>query len=318
MELPDLSALEHAREEVYRHMQGSPQLHWPLLSQRCGCEVWVKHENHNPTGAFKVRGGLVYIDRLRRREAALQGVATATRGNHGQSIAFAAARHGLKCLVVVPEGNNPEKNDAMRALGAELVVHGRDFDEAVPHARELAADRGWHMLPSFHHDLVCGVASYGLELLQARPQLDRIYVPIGLGSGICGTIAARDALGLATRIVGVASSAADCYARSLAAGQAVATESAETMADGMAVRIPNAEALQIMRDGVDHVLTVDDGAIADAMRHYFSDTHNIAEGAGAAPLAALLQEGAAGADSVALVLSGGNVDRSVYRQVLAA
>jgi len=318
MILPGKNDLLEAADLVYQHMQPSAQLHWPLLSERCGCEVWVKHENHNPTGAFKVRGGLVYMDRLRRREPGIAAVVSATRGNHGQSIAFAARRFGMNAVIVVPEGNNPEKNRAMRALGAELIVHGADFDEAVPHAEELARERGLHRIPSFHRDLVEGVASYSLELFGAQGELDRVYVPIGLGSGICGMICARNALGLATQIVGVVSRSADCYARSLAEGKCVATRSADTLADGMAVRVPSAEALALMRGNLERVVAVDDEDILDAMAYYFSDTHNVAEGAGAAPLAALLTERELNAGKkVGLVLSGGNVDRRLYQKALS-
>lgn len=315
---PGLDELEAAAAIVYRHMQASPQINWPLLSARCGCQVWVKHENHNPTGAFKVRGGLVYLEYLRERQPAIQGLVTATRGNHGQSIAFAAARHGLASVVVVPEGNNPDKNRAMQALGAELVVHGADFDEAVPHAEAIAAERGLHRLPSFHPDLVAGVASYSLELLRARPGLKRVYVPIGLGSGICGTVSARNALGLSTEIVGVVASGADAYARSFAAGKVVATATADTCADGMAVRVPNPDALGIMLGNVDRVVAVSDEDILAAMAILFHDTHNVAEGAAAATVAALLAEREANAGAeVAVVLSGGNLDAELYRRALA-
>jgi len=317
--LPSLAEIESASELVYRAMLPSPQLHWPLLSARCGCEVWVKHENHLPTGAFKVRGGVVYLHRLRQLEPDLQGLVTATRGNHGQSVAFAAGREGMAAVIVVPEGNNPDKNRAMEALGGELIVHGRDFDEAAQHARHLAEQRGLHRIPSFHPDLVCGVATYALEFLRNQPDLRRVYVPIGLGSGICGVISARNALGLETEIVGVASSAADCYARSLAAGQCVNTESADTLADGMAVRQPDPDALAIMLGNVARVVTVTDAEVLAAISHYFSDTHNIAEGAGAAALAALLQEREVNAgEKVGLILSGGNIDRALYTRALAS
>ncbi|MEH6634837.1 MAG: threonine dehydratase [Halioglobus sp.] len=317
MKLPTVTELDSAAELVYRHMQPSAQLEWPLLSERCGCQVLVKHENHNPTGAFKVRGGLVYINRLRQREPDIVGLVTATRGNHGQSVAFAASRHGMASVVVVPEGNNPDKNRAMQALGAELIVHGADFDEAVPFAQALAAERRLHRIPSFHMDLVSGVASYGLELFRSQPDLERVYVPIGLGSGICALVCARNALGLDTQIIGVVSSAADCYAKSLEEGVCISTESADTLADGMAVRVPSPEALDVMRGNVARVVRVDDDEVMAAMRFYFSDTHNVAEGAGAAPLAALLQEKALNTGSkVAVILSGGNVDAALYRQVL--
>ncbi len=316
--LPGLDELEAAAAIVYRHMQGSPQLNWPLLSARCGCNVWVKHENHNPTGAFKVRGGLVYLERLREREPAIEGVVTATRGNHGQSIAFAAARHDLRSVVVVPEGNNADKNRAMQSLGAELVVHGADFDEAVPHAQTLASEQNLHRLPSFHPDLVAGVASYSMELLRARPAIERVYVPVGLGSGVCGVVAARNALGLSTEIVAVVAAGADAYARSFAAGEVLTTESANTLADGMAVRVPNPDALAIILDNVARVVAVSDEDILAAMAILFHDTHNVAEGAAAATLAALLNERElnAGAE-VAVILTGGNLDAALYSRALA-
>lgn len=317
MPMPSLTELQQSAELVYQHMQASPQLHWPLLSERCGCEVWVKHENHNPTGAFKVRGGLVYMNRLRQREPGVAAVVSATRGNHGQSIAFAARRFGLDAVIVVPRGNNPDKNLAMQALGAELIVHGADFDEAIPHAQDIASERGLHMIPSFHMDLVQGVASYSLELLGALPSLDRVYVPIGLGSGICGMICARNALARGTEIVGVVSSEADCYARSLLEGHCVATDSADTIADGMAVRVPSPAALALMHNNLARIVTVEDSAVLAAMGYLFSDTHNIAEGAGAAPLAALLREKELNSGQrVGMVLSGGNVDARLYRKAL--
>jgi threonine dehydratase len=319
MQLPTMSELEEASKLVYQSLLPSPQLHWPLLSEHCGCEVWVKHENHLPTGAFKVRGGLVYINRLRQREPDLAGLVTATRGNHGQSIAFAAGREGIRSLIVVPEGNNPEKNHAMQSLGGELVVHGRDFDEASQYAHSLAVEQGLHRIPSLHIDLILGVASYATEFLKSQPDLQRIYVPIGLGSGICGVICARNALGLKTEIVGVVSDAADCYALSLAAGECVSTESANTLADGMAVRIPNPEALAMMLGNVSRIVRVTDQEVLTAMSLYFTATHNIAEGAGAAPLAALCREREQNIGAkVGLVLSGGNVDRALYKKVLAA
>jgi threonine dehydratase len=319
MQLPTLSELEDASKLVYQSLLPSPQLHWPLLGELCGCEVWVKHENHLPTGAFKVRGGLVYLNRLRHREPDLTGLVTATRGNHGQSVAFAGGREGFRSTIVVPEGNNPEKNRSMQALGAELVIHGRDFDEASQYAQQLSKDQGLHRIPSFHIDLISGVASYALELLQSQPDLRRLYVPIGLGSGICGVICARNALGLETEIVGVVSDAADCYALSLAAGRCVSTVSANTLADGMAVRVPNPEALELMLGNVSRIVRVTDQEVLTAMSQFFTATHNIAEGAGAAPLAALCKEREQNVGAkVGLILSGGNVDRALYKEVLAA
>jgi threonine dehydratase len=316
--MPSLMELEAAAAIVYRSMPATPQYAWPLLAQRTGCEAWVKHENHTPTGAFKVRGGLVYMQALKRERPDLKGVISATRGNHGQSIALAAGRNGIAATIVVPRGNSLEKNAAMRALGAELIEAGNDFDSARDAAVRLAAERGLAMVPSFHADLVNGVASYALELLRGAPLLDTVYVPIGLGSGICGTIAARDALGLPTRVVGVVSTAAPAYALSFAAGKVVATNSADTMADGMAVRGPDAAALKIILAGADRIVQVSDAEVCAAMRAYYEDTHQLAEGAGAAPLAALLQERDRMAGKrVGLVLSGGNIDRPVYLRALA-
>ena len=312
-----LQEIEDAARVVHAAMPPTPQYAWPLLARRTGCEAWVKHENHTPIGAFKVRGGLVYMDRLA-RSARPAGVVSATRGNHGQSIAVGAARAGLPATIVVPHGNSVEKNAAMRAFGAELVEEGHDFDAARAAAERLARERGLHMVPSFHRDLVAGVASYGLELFRAAPPLDAVYVPIGLGSGICGTIAARDALSPATQVIGVVSTGAPAYALSFAAGKVVATNSVDTMADGMAVRGPDAEALAIILEGADRIVSVSDAEIEAAMRAYFEDTHQVTEGAGAAALAALLQERTRFAGKrVGLILSGGNIDRPVYRRVLA-
>ncbi|MBI4503288.1 MAG: threonine dehydratase [Gemmatimonadetes bacterium] len=312
-----LSDLESAADIVYRSIAPTPQFRWPLLCDRTGTEVWVKHENHTPIGSFKVRGGLVYLDWLRAEQSGLHGVVAATRGNFGQSIAFAARIHGLKAAIVVPQGNSVEKNAAMRSLGAELIEHGRDFQEAYEFTGQYAQRTGYHFVTSFHPLLWHGTASYGLELLRAVPGLETVYVPIGQGSGICGVLAARDALGLKTAVVGVVPVNAPAYALSLTAGKPVATDSADTIADGMACRVPDREAFEIIRAGAERIVTVSEAEIRAAMRHYFTDTHNVAEGAGAAPLAALLQEknGMKG-KKVALILSGGNVDASVYREVL--
>lgn len=315
---PTLADLEAAADIVHRHVTPTPQIRWPLLEARAGCEVWVKHENHTPIGAFKVRGGLVYMEHLKRERPDVAGVINATRGNHGQSVAFAAARAGLRAVIVVPHGNNPEKNAAMKALGAELIEYGAHFQEAYEYTDRLADEQGLHMIRAFHPWLVLGVATYSLEFLRAAPNLDTVYVPIGQGSGICGLIAARDALGLATRIVGVVSENAACYALSFAAGRPVSTNSADTIADGVACRVPDPAALEIILAGAERVHQVSDAAVMDAMAHYFTDTHNVAEGAGAAPLAALLAERDQMAGTrVGLILSGGNADATLFRQVLA-
>lgn len=313
-----LADFDRAAATVHDAMLPTPQHRWPLLAERTGADLWVKHENHTPIGAFKVRGGLVYLRELRRREPSLQGIITATRGNHGQSVAFAAARMGFRATIVVPEGNSVEKNAAMRALGAELVVHGHDFQASLEYAIGRSEAEGLHLLPSFDRLLVQGVGTYALELLRGVPDLDTVYVPISLGSGICGMIAARDALGLRTRVVGVVSAGAPAYARSFERGEPVSTNSADTMADGMACRVPVAEAVATIRAGAERIVKVTDAEIRAAMRAYYTDTHNLAEGAGAAPLAALLQEREAmRGRKVAVVLSGGNVDMAVFREVLA-
>jgi threonine dehydratase len=313
-----LARLEQAAAVVYAAMPATPQYRWPLLEQALGTQVWVKHENHTPAGAFKVRGGLVYFHALAQAGERPHGVISATRGNHGQSVGFAAARYGVPATIVVPHGNSFEKNDAMRALGVELIEHGHDFQAAREHARRLADERGLLMVPSFHPLLVDGVASYSLELLRAAPDLDVVYVPIGLGSGICGMIAARDALGLDTQIVGVVSAHAPAYALSLEAGRPVEHAVDTRIADGMACRVPEPGALDILRRGCARVVRVTDDEVEAAMRLMFTATHNVAEGAGAAPLAAAMQERSRNARRrLGLVLSGGNVDRDVFARVLS-
>ena len=320
-----LHSLQAAAATVHAVMPPTPQYRWPLLEAAFaaqpgdGTQLWLKHENHTPVGAFKIRGGLVFFDRLMAHGPRPVGVVSATRGNHGQSVAFAAARHGVPALIVVPHGNSREKNAAVRALGAELVEAGDDFQAARGHAQALADQRGWLMLPSFHPDLVTGVASYALELFAAAPGLHTVYVPIGLGSGACGLVAARDALGLATRIVGVVSSGAPAYALSLAAGKPVSHAVSTQLADGMACRTPEPDALAMLQTGLHGVLQVSDGEIAAAMRQLFETTHQVAEGAGAAALAAAWQlRGQLAGQRTALILSGGNVDRDVYTAALAS
>lgn len=315
----DLPALEDAARLVHGVFLPTPQYPWPLLAARTGAEVWVKHENHTPTGAFKVRGGLVYMDRLARERPGGPGVISATRGNHGQSLAYAGARSGVPVTIVVPRGNSVEKNAAMRAQGATLVEHGEDFDAARVEAMRLAAERGLEFAPSFAPDLVRGVATYALELFRAAPPLDALYVPIGLGSGICGCIMARDLLGLATEIIGVQSTGADAYARSVAAGRVVTTEAAVTKADGMATRVPDPAALAMIIRGAARIVTVTDDEVAAAIRAYWQDTHNLAEGAGAAPLAALMQERERmRGKRVATILCGGNIDLDLFRSWVLA
>ncbi|MGY4403444.1 threonine dehydratase [Bradyrhizobium sp. USDA 3315] len=310
----DLNELERAHRIVGTAVPATPAHAWPLLAERLGTEVVVKHENHTPTGAFKVRGGLVYLERLKRERPDVPGIISATRGNHGQSLAFAAGRQGVSATIYVPRGNSVEKNRAMYAFGAELVEHGDDFQAAREEAERRAQFAGLHMVPSFHPDLVLGVATYALELFRTAPDLDILYVPIGQGSGICGCIMARDLLGLKTEIVGVQSTEAPSYALSFAAGKIVTTETSNTLADGMATRIPDADAFALIRKGASRIVQVSDDEVGQAIRAYWTDTHNLAEGAGAAALAAALQEKSRLAGKrVGLILSGGNIDFDLFR-----
>lgn len=316
--LPDLPAIEDAARVVYREFAATPQYCWGQLSDRLGASCWLKHENHTPVGAFKIRGGLTYFDTLARSGSLPAEVISATRGNHGQSIGWAARAHGVPCTIVVPHGNSTEKNAAMRALGVTLIEHGADFQESREHATALAAQRGAHMVPSFHADLLRGVATYWWEFFKAVPNLDVVYVPIGQGSGACAAIAAKRALGRAVRIVGVVSRHATTYADSLAASRVVEAPVTTQLADGMACRIADAEALQVMQGRIDHIVQVSDAEIARAMRDLFACTHNAAEGAGAAAWAAAMQErDQLRGQTVGLSLSGGNVDSAVFAQVLA-
>ena len=318
MKFPSLASLDEAARTVYAVMPPTPQIAWPLLGQRLGAEVWVKHENHTPVGAFKLRGGLVYCEQLRRTQPAVAGVVAATRGNHGQSIAFAAQRSGLHAVMVVPHGNSPAKNAAMRARGVELIESGPDFQAAFDHAVKLAQERQLHLVPSFDATLVRGVASCALELFRAVPDLHTLYVPIGLGSGICAAIAAREALGLKTEIVGVTASAAPAYAESFAARRPVAAAVAPTIADGLACRVPVPEALEVILRGAARVVAVNEAEVRSALRDLFNDTHNVAEGAGAAALAALTKERlTVQGRRVAVILTGGNIDQAVLADVLA-
>ena len=316
--LPSLAELDAASALIATAFAPTPQIRWPLLEARLGTRCWVKHENHTPVGAFKVRGGLVYFDWLQREHPDVVGVVSATRGYHGQSIGYAAQRTGTRACVVVPHGNSLEKNAAMRALGVEVIEDGDDFQESAELADRLAAERGWHRLPSFHRHLVAGVGTYAMELLRAAPAVKTVYVPIGLGSGACGVIAAKAALGHACDVVGVVSTEAPAYARSLELGTPVSAAVNTRIADGMACRTPVPAAFEALKQGLTRVVLVSDDAVEAAMRHLFSDTHNAAEGAGAAAVAAAMQERGELADEIAVILCGGNVDRSVLARVLAA
>jgi threonine dehydratase len=312
-----LDELKDAADIVHEVMPPTPQYAWPLLARRTGCEVWVKHENHTPIGAFKIRGGLVFLDQLMKSGKKIDGMITATRGNHGQSIALACDRYKIPATIYVPDGNSVEKNKAMEAFGANLVVHGVDFDEAREEAGRVALAQNLYPVPSFHSWLVRGVATYALEFFSAVQDLDTVYAPIGMGSGICGLISARDLLGLRTKIVGVVAQNAPAYVMSYEAGEVCETNSAATFADGMACRVPSGEALEIICRGAERLVTVSEDEIASAMRAYYSDTHNLAEGAGAASLAALLNESAGmSGKKVGVILSGGNVDATPFNTVL--
>ncbi len=315
--LPNLADIEQAARIVYASMPATPQYCWPLLCERLGTQVWVKHENHTPIGAFKVRGGLVYFAGLNQDGAKPGGVISATRGNHGQSVGLAARHYGIAATIVVPHGNSIEKNAAMRALGVDLIEHGADFQESLEHAERLARERSLHMVPSYHRLLVAGVATCWTELLGAVAQLQTVYVPIGLGSGICGLLAARNALGYRTEVVGVVSAHARAYLESFIHKKAVDSPVSTCLADGMACRSPNAEALEVILQGVDRIVAVTDAEVADAMRALFECTHNVSEGAGAAGLAAAMQEKSRNVGrKIAVTVSGGNIDRDVFARVL--
>ncbi len=312
-----LDQLDDAAKLVHEFVPPTPQHRWPLIEEALGTETWLKHENHTSLGAFKIRGGIVYLHRLMEREKPT-ALVTATRGNHGQAIGAAARRYGVPLTIVVPHGNSREKNEAMRAQGATLLEVGDDFQESFEHAAALAEEHGWHQVANFHQDLLEGVASYPLELFRAVPDLDVVYVPIGLGSGICATIAARDALGLTTRVVGVVSAGAPAYARSWEAGEPVSVPVTTKLADGMACRTPVPEALAIIRANVDHLVEVDDEQVAAAMSLLFTGTHNVAEGAGAAAMAAAMHErDMLAGQRVGIIVTGGNVDRDVFASTLA-
>lgn len=313
-----LEELRSAADRVYQEMPATPQYAWPLLDKRFGTKLWLKHENHTPTGAFKIRGGITYIDWLMRENPGIRGIITATRGNHGQAQARAASKRGLEVVIVVPFGNSTEKNDAMRGFGAEVIEHGKDYNEAADHADMLAKERGLLPVPAFHREIVRGVASYGLELFDSSEPLDAVYVPVGNGSGICGTIAARDALGLETKVIAVVSNRAPALKDAHESGAMLPSGDARTFADGVAVRFPHEEAFQLYAPGVDHVVSVDDDLVAEAMRIIWQDTHNLAEGAGAIALAGFMAEQQQmRGQRVAAILTGGNIDQSMAAKVLS-
>jgi len=317
MHLPTLHEIEAAQQIVYTTMPATPQYTWPLLNQRLGAEAWIKHENHSPVGAFKLRGALVYVTWLKETNPALTTVVAATRGNHGQGVGLAARLLGLKALIVVPRGNSREKNLAMKAQGVELIEQGDDFQAALEYAGELASKPGCVLVDSFHERLVMGTATYALEFFRAAPPLKTIYVPIGMGSSICGVSAARNALGLDTEIVGVVASAAPSHAVSFREHRIVAAPALTQLADGLACRQPNLAAMEVIWDNASRVIEVSEAEIAAAMRAYYEDTHNLAEGAAAAALAGALQEKETIAGTkIGIILTGGNVDRELYAKIL--
>jgi len=319
MPLPSLAQIREAQAIVYRRMPPTPQYSWPLVNQRLGVEAWIKHENHTPVGAFKLRGALVYMDWLRQEQPELKGVVAATRGNHGQGVGMAARLEGLQAVIVVPHGNSKEKNRAMLAQGVELIEQGQDFQESLEFARRLAVERGFAMVDSFHERLVMGTATYALEFFEAAPPLDTVYVPIGLGSSICGVSAARNALAIKTEIVGVVASQSPSYSLSFRQHKVIESPSLTDIADGLACRTPNANAMEVIWENVNRIVEVTDAEIADAMRAIYEDTHNLAEGAGGAAFAGAIKERHQHTGKrIGIVLTGGNIDRQAYAEVLAA
>jgi threonine dehydratase len=315
--LPVIDEIQAAQELVYGVMSPTPQYAWPLLCERLGTEVWVKHENHTPIGAFKARTAVLYVAELFREGNGPTGLVTATRGNHGQAVALAAKRFQVPAHIVLPRGNSTEKNAAMRAQGGDLIEYGSDFQEAKEHAQELAGQHGWHFVPSYHRHIVAGVATYWLEFFSKVPDVDVVYVPIGQGSGICSCVAVRNGMNLKTRIVGVVPEGAPAYALSFAAGRPIAAPVTTLLGDGMACRVPDPAALEVVLENVDRVVSVSEEEIRQAMKIYFTDTHNVVEGAGAAGLAAALKEKQLLAGKrVGLVITGGNVDHDVFARVL--
>ena len=317
MQLPTLQEIAEAQKLVYALMPPTPQISWPLLNQKLEARVWIKHENHTPIGAFKARSAVFYAAQVFRSGNGVKGMITATRGNHGQSVALAGQRFRVPVTIVVPHGNSVEKNAAMRSQGASLIEFGHDFQESREHAQKLSQEQGLHFVPPFHRDIVTGVATYWMELFTAVPDLDAVYAPIGMGSGICAACAVRNGMKLKTKIIGVAAEGAPAYALSFEAGRSIAAPVTTLIADGMACRLPDDDALEIIQENVDHIVRVSDEEIRDAMRIYFSDTHNVIEGAGAASLAAALKEkNSLCGKRIALIATGGNVDRDVFAKVL--
>jgi threonine dehydratase len=316
MHAPTFADICFARQRVYRALRRTPLLRHPLLAQETGLDIVVKHENHNPTGAFKVRGGINLVGSLSPEER--RGVITATTGNHGQSIALASGREGVPCTIVVPRGNNPEKNAAMRALGAELIEFGRDFDEARERVEQLQHERGLRYVHSANEPLlIAGVGTYALEIFEDEPDVDVILVPIGGGSGACGCAIVRTAIGSRAIVIGVQAARADAFARSWRGETRVVGEKADTFAEGMATRVTFDLTFDILKRGLDDIVTLTEEELAEGVRLALRTTHNLAEGAGAASLiAAVKLRGQLAGKRVVCVMSGGNIDRATLYRVI--
>src|SRR3954462_1545931 len=317
-QLPTLQEVGEAQKLVHHLMLPTSKISCPLLNQKLEAQVWIKHENHTPIGAFKARSAVFYAAQLFRNGNQIKGMITATRGNHGQSVGLAGQRFNVPDTMGVPHGNSVEKNTAMRSQGARLIEFGQDFQESREHAQKLSEEQGLHFVPPFHRDIVTGVATYWMECLTPVPDLDAVYVPIGMGSGICGACAVRNGLNLKTRIIGVAAEGAPAYALSYEAGRTIEAPVTTLIADGMACRTPDDDAFEIIQKNIDRMVRVSEDELRHALRVYFSDTHNVIEGAGAASLAAALKEKSSVAGRrIALIATGGNVDRDVFTKVLA-
>ena len=318
MKPPSLHDVESARSRVYAHVRPTPLIHYPLLDAWTGCETWVKHENHNPTGAFKIRGGLNLVAQLTPEECR-RGVVSASTGNHGQSIAFACRAHGVSCHIYVPVGSNPDKMAAMRALGATVVEYGRDFDEARQRVEMLAPREGWRYVHSANEPhLIAGVGTLALEIFDELPDVEAIFTPVGGGSGASGCCIVRSGRGSRARVVGVQASGADAFARSWRGPARVEADRVATIADGMATRMTYDLTFSILKSQLDEVVTLNEDELKDAVRAALQLTHNLAEPAGAAPLAAArrMAHELAGR-KVVCVMTGGNIDMTTLRMVLS-
>jgi len=314
----NLDELHQAKELIHTVMPATPAYNWPQINSNTGCNVWVKHENHTPTTAFKVRGGIYLLDKLSRSKNKPPGIISATRGNHGQSLSFSGASKGIPVVIVAPECNSADQNRAIKSFGAKLILHGVDFEASRQYSHKLQEENGYFHVPPFCRDLVIGVATYALEFMSAVKDLDTIYVPVGMGSGICGLIKTRDLLGLKTKIVGVVAEGAPTFYQSFQAGHIIPTSEANTIADGVATSSPMEEGFEIIKHGAERIVKVSDQQIAEAMYQYYKFTHNLAEGAGATALAALNKEKQLMAGKkVGVILTGGNIDFKRFCEYVA-